>query len=521
MSTPTPDRPVTVSVAVPGTVPSDGYSYRLPTAVSDLAPSALIGHAVQVPFGRRQVIGVVIGEGDPGLATRDVTEVVGQVATPEWVETLGHVARRFVSPLSWVMRRAYPTGIEDLATPSSLPQAASRRGRRYLSAAPALSLFEVAAEAVAEAQARDPHGQVLVLCPTRTHVTALLRRLDGAERLTKEQLAMWQSGDIAVGVATRVAATWEGRCVTEVVVLDPEHPGHVEASQPYTNARDISILRSRITGSGVTLVGRLPDPASLWGGVRFKAVGSRTAGWPKVVGFTRSAGGGIHSALPPQARAVIERHGGSVAFVAHDRYTSLICRRCSTRLPSPGTCPTCNGDEVFATGWSAETLAPIAERIGAEVVDAMEIPSGAYDVLVVVDPDSTHSRPGDPGLASTRLVLRAAEAVGSDGLVVCTRLISGGYTQRLVNDHDIKAVAQRAWRAAEDTGEPPHRREVWVSSARPISRPNIDGTRVHGPHRGADGYVLAVVCDDRHLDAVKAWVGRLRESGTRLRVKVR
>jgi primosomal protein N' (replication factor Y) (superfamily II helicase) len=88
------------------------YTYRVPEALADL----VVGEAVLVEFGRRQALGIVVGEAiaDPSIAARPLTDRVradGPLLPPLSLGLARWIAETYLAPASLVIRSFLPPGL--------------------------------------------------------------------------------------------------------------------------------------------------------------------------------------------------------------------------------------------------------------------------------------------------------------------------------------------------------------------------------------------------------------------------
>jgi primosomal protein N' (replication factor Y) len=88
------------------------YTYRVPDALADLA----VGEAVLVEFGRRQALGIVMGEAtaDPLIAARPLTDRVradGPLLPPLSLGLARWIAETYLAPTTLVIRSFLPPGL--------------------------------------------------------------------------------------------------------------------------------------------------------------------------------------------------------------------------------------------------------------------------------------------------------------------------------------------------------------------------------------------------------------------------
>ncbi len=103
---------VEVAVDVAGGAGDRAYTYRLPPSLADLGA----GEAVLVEFGRRQALGVILGDAEPPeeIAAKPVAARVrsdGPLLPPLQVALVRSVARHYLAPLALVVRAALPPGM--------------------------------------------------------------------------------------------------------------------------------------------------------------------------------------------------------------------------------------------------------------------------------------------------------------------------------------------------------------------------------------------------------------------------
>jgi hypothetical protein len=497
-------------------------SYRVPAALD-----VSVGDAVEVPFGKRPAAsGLVVGPGDPLKATRDVVRVWGQRIHPGDLAVAASIAERHMSNLAAVASRLAPRdGKGDAAVdagecalaPGAVVDVGDMVANKYLLRSPSTSASRLAAGAAARLAA---DGQVLVLCPTRALAKAVAASFTSGAALLDEPGAWsgFRSGTVTVGVGTRTAALWSPQVLAGIVVVEEDHPGHVEARLPYTNARDVAVARARARGVPVTLTGMCPTGAGLGAGVKAVAVGEA---------LTLTVVPASGRALPGRALAAVAtalRVGRDVVVVAPARAARRACGTCRVTRPctvcdQPGcahggtaACERCGSVEVRRVGWDPVRVAA-ALPAGVKVVAPGETLKGRCDLLVVLDADGPARRPGlEPDAAVGRALLHAAQ----------THLGPGGELLAVADDvehpalvalgESSVALAKLVWAGAKSALLPPFGRLVSVQVAAP-KPPPVTGWpgQVLGPRAGArpGEWEILVRCSDVDLDALRPHLARL------------
>lgn len=536
-------------------------------ALSYIVPEDLtvrLGDAVHVPFGTRELHGVVIGLGRPERATREVIRVYGKRAAEAEISLAAALAKRHYSDLVAIATRLSPrsgrghgpldAGDVVLAPLPRLtyPKLADSVTRRFLVRAPLVDPSVLAAHEAERLAAASPSAQVLVLCPTVELVDAVCARfVSGAARVdTKMEKGAWRGfaeGSVKVAVGTRAAALYSASDLAGIVVVEEDHPGHLEAMQPYTNARDVAAARSSVLGIPLVLVGSNPTPAGL--GAKVKAVPVGTKGdWPRMRLVDRSEFAPDSRLVPPPLAAMISRaakSGVKPLVLSQSRKATRRCTRCGLERPctectsstcrhqEQAPCTRCESTAVRMIGWDAKRL---SQLLGNEVEalpakDLVEyahaqsqLPPGEQTprLVVVFDVDAALSSPSlAPEALASHLLLTAARAAGRGGQVaVLTSDPSHPLLQDLCQQRDQLAAAKRSWDAAKDAGLPPFGRLVTVrtgqeSAPRTASWP---GT-VYGPRRAGSEWEVLVKLDDPDLEALRPHLERLRRGG-KVRVTV-
>lgn len=524
-------------------------------ALSYLVPRGMnvdIGDAVQVPFGKRTKVGLVVGEGDPDKATRPIAKRHGPRSGPGEVAAAQQLARRHFVDLARMAPRLGPTSGKG-ATPvddSDVELACDTtfadtidipddHRRRYLLRAPLVDPAHLAAWDAARIH-EATGGQVLILCPSVALVTRVLKSFEsGARRLdTKASYGAWKgfrAGTVTIGVGTRRAALYAGANVTGVVVVEEAHPGHVERSMPYTHARTVAALRADEADLHLTLIGNRPSPPSLGLKVRVHPVDGD--GWPDVTVVDRST-------LPPERRTEPSKvlraarraaEQGTPASVVVERLEAIRrCDGCSTPRTCPscertgraqstcrhplGRCQRCGSERTWVAGWDEPRVRELFARNRVQVrpVTFLDL-QDAHDLgtVIVMDIDRALTRSGfDPEKMPAQLLLSAAQAAGPGGrLVVCTSDASKPLVADLLVNRDPVAAAKRVWESAKGHGYPPFSTMVTVSSPRkPVGVGQWPG-RVFGPKRRGSEWEAVVLLDHDELDRFEPVARQLRSRG--------
>ncbi|MDQ3447906.1 MAG: primosomal protein N' [Chloroflexota bacterium] len=184
-------RRVEVAVDASGVPGGQSFTYHLPPGpeLGGVGP----GDAVLVPYGRRQVVGVVLGEGDPtsDRATKPVlARIHGEPLLPPLQARLAaFVARYYLAPPGMVVRAMLPPGLLERAElvacrptlDSSADQGDTPAMPETKEGSPTASPDDPCASLVSRIDAAGPQGIAVDLLPADPDRAALLRTLRQAE----------------------------------------------------------------------------------------------------------------------------------------------------------------------------------------------------------------------------------------------------------------------------------------------------------------------------------------------------
>jgi len=514
-------------------------SYLLPAGVW-VQP----GDALVVPFGSRTVLGTAVRSGDLGKATKSVHGIVGARSTPVEVDlalavTTSHfctdvAALSRLSPrrhLTSVPAGGFPQLLQATATLGKLPS--SDAARRLYLRHPATRGEPVA---VAEALRLAQNGQVLVLCPTLDSVQEVLDLLEGpVVRLDAQapagHWAAFAAGKATIGVGTRSSALYHAPDLAGIVVVDEDHPGHLEAASPRTHARDIASARARARKVSLTLISALPSPQALHATTVVLTVG-RAAQAPRMLCIDRARLDPHQGSIPTAVQAALSRAvraGRSPVLVAPHQETLRRCvtcghpRACTTceettcRHADRTPCPRCSSsDGVRTSGWSPRRLSALVDK-NVRVITS----SGLDDVqdaglVVIFDIDRALGRVELIAQdTAARLLVSAARAAGESGTVMVGTLDTAQPLLReLVNGRGFLPHARRCLAAAKKADLPPFARlvSIAVSCTKAPSTAGVPG-QISGPSLRSGQWQMLIRIPAGQLGTLASFVARMRRRG--------
>jgi primosomal protein N' (replication factor Y) len=243
-------------------LPRERYTYAIP---DDLDGQIVPGIRVEVPFGRRSLMGLVVArlESSDHEETRSISSIVDDrpVLDAARLELAEWIAARYCAPLAEVLRAMLPKGVR-----ASRPTSRSRRGPRSESAAlrAARDLETVAAPELNEAQvaalapllegvAAHAHRRVLLHGVTGSGKTEVyLAAIDAAIAAGRQAIVMVPEIALTPQMIRRFAARFPGRlAVIHSALTDAER------AREWQRARSADV--DVVVGSRSSVFAPLPD----------------------------------------------------------------------------------------------------------------------------------------------------------------------------------------------------------------------------------------------------------------------
>jgi primosomal protein N' len=499
------------------------------------------GDAVTVPFGKSQRHGLVLGPAaTPEKATRGILLRLGERVDPLDMSLAFSLAEKhFAAPYQVAARLSPAAGrnsapidpgpLRLVARPKDLSLPVPPRNwreRTYLRP-PCADPARIGA---LEALRLSAGGQVLVVCPTVALVERTLAEFEsGAARLDSKARAGawngWRSGSVAVGIGTRASALYSASTLAGIVVLEEEHPGHLESSLPYTHSRDVARLRASAHSIPLTLVSASPTASGMHGS-KVLTIPSATSLWPRVRLYDKND---IHPSMrqiPPALLAAVGKSTIPVVALCETRQSRRVCVRCGDARPCVSCssfckhpeltpCPRCSSKGIRWSGFDAARIRQTL--VGAEPLTLAELSAlpPASRTVVVLSGDALLSLPGlAPLHGSASSFTRLAEAAGPGGSLLIPTSYPDHPVLRALAGRDLTPVLREVWSSARAEGMPPfgHLVTVRLGWKRPPRTSDWPGT-VLGPRRVAGEWEVLVQVSSADLPLLRSHLEAVRRRG--------
>lgn len=526
-----------VNVLVDGFAYLGPLSYGVPGGLS-VSP----GDAVEVPFGKQQKTGLVIGPGSDSKATRDVIQRYGERTTDTDLETAKLVATEQASRLQMLHSRLAPKsgkGANPLSVSSELvtpiPEhlftQESHSDRRQLLTLMNEPLVGSEKLAVSEARRLSETGQALILCPSVASVERVLSYIeDGAVRLDAKarrgDWAAFRAGTAPVGVGTRTAAWYSPKALEAIIVVDEHHPGHREHTAPRHHARDVAIARAKAYDAALVLISRNPSPVAMGCGTRVYQVGftDQSPGWPEVVVHDETKDPVRTNDLPYTLEGeALALKDTNPPLVVVSGYKTQRCVSCFADMRPGKNCLDCGSKYSRTMGWDKER---VHQLYGEEVQVALphEVSTFKNAGLVII-PEYTSMLMRselDPYRHASDVLLAASAAAGPAGKVVAVvRDPSHPVLKILLENKDQLGIARRRYKTAQRLNLPPFGKLATVQVLRK-TLPDMTGWpgTLHGPAEIKGGWEFLVRCQKSDLPALRGKLDELRKRKVKLKYHI-
>jgi primosomal protein N' len=391
--------------------------------------------------------------------------------------------------------------------------------------------------AALEAERLAARGQVLVLAPTvRLLEDVLAEFTSGAARLDSKARAGswngWRSGGVRVGIGTRSAAFYSARTLAGIVVVEDEHPGHMESSLPYTNARDIAKRRAALHRCPCTFISAAPSPSAM-ASSKVLTLPDAKRFWPQVQIVPRSADPVSDRSAVSRLKGIVDRSDLPVVAIVEARPSRRVCTRCGDPRPCSDCdtfcthrettpCPRCATFGVRWSGWDrARTSATLPGVRAVTFSELVQLPTTPHMVLFP-GVDSLLAAPSlSPLHDASSALLRVAECAGIGGRLVLVTDNPDHAAVRALRLRDCLNLSKEVWDAARTGGLPPfgHLVTVRVGREKPPRTDRWPG-RVFGPRRRDKEWEVLVKVTASELVELRGHLDSLRSRGkTRIRVE--
>lgn len=250
------------------------YDYIVPEKFS---PEVQIGVRVQIPFGTRQVEGIVVNRIDNATRSGQIkvlTKVLSPhpIATKASLELIDCISQKFACNPWEIIRSAIPPRVANVdKTFKSAPQPSKtnrRNSEEFVQLVPFVEPHAQVADYISSVQ---PDGSVLVVAPDESDVDRIIANLircnfpvlkltsamSREERYRNYLLAMNTDKCVVVGTRSAVFAPVSG--LSTIIVFRESSIDHFEVRSPGWNSKSIAQERVQLEGINFLMLGFSPS----------------------------------------------------------------------------------------------------------------------------------------------------------------------------------------------------------------------------------------------------------------------
>ena len=354
----------------------EAFDYEVPEKFSSLVRT---GVRVQVPFGSREVEGIVI-ERTPQSEASAKMKAISRVLSPHPVATsaslqlIAQVAKEWAANPWDIIRSAIPpriAGVDKSHLPSE-QALVTRQAKGEISyyafqphVDPALSVAKLAIDALS-------HGSVLLVAPDERDIKAIVESLSSvrsqvlridsgvsrSERYSSFLRALCDGNHIVIGARNAVFAPMPAG--STIILFKESSPDFYEMRAPGWNARDVAMMRNSIDAAPVMLCGYVPslDVAALIDNKRVRYLNSSSR--LNVKAFSSADSSLLPGRIFTEIRASVK--SGPVLFVLPRKgyANAVLCAHCK----NIAAC-VCGG-KLFLTSKSAQPSCRICGQVDGD-----------------------------------------------------------------------------------------------------------------------------------------------------------
>lgn len=265
------------------------YDYSIPLEFLD---QTNIGVRVQVPFGGREVEGLVlsVNEGSNVGGLKPLSRVLSpiSVASENLLNLIATVARAWAANPYDLIRSAIPPRVASVEKEKwqieEMVDSSTKERREYLQLPSHRNPYEALSDLIRK---RNSKGSILIILPDtrsiarlhalQTDSIILDSSLDRSDRYRNFLRAKYSRNNLVIG--TRSAVFADIPDLLEIIVFDEGSEHLFEQRSPGWNARDVALIRSKIQKIDFVAVGFAPSAELARqiesGEVRFRSTKSR------------------------------------------------------------------------------------------------------------------------------------------------------------------------------------------------------------------------------------------------------
>ena len=314
------------------------YDYSIP---SQLIDHVSIGVRVQVPFGGREVEGLILGIADGSAigGLKPISKVISSIsiASPDLLSLIEEVAQAWAANPYDLIRSAIPPRVasveKEIWIEPEIKRISTQERGEFLQLPSHRNPFEALSELIAKQSGK---GSLLVIVPDSRSISRLISlnpdalvldsSLDRTDRYRNFLHAKYSTENLVIG--TRSAVFADIPDLAQIILFDEGSEHLFEQRTPGWNARDVALIRAKLQKIDLLAVGFAPSAEVARqiesGEIKFRATKSRV----NVESFQQEFQELLPGRIIPAIRSALKI--GPVLFLASRKgYAQAIsCSKC-------------------------------------------------------------------------------------------------------------------------------------------------------------------------------------------------
>ncbi len=265
------------------------YDYSIP---SQLIDQVSIGVRVQVPFGGREVEGLILGIADGSAigGLKPISKVISSIsiASTDLLSLIGEVAQAWAANPYDLIRSAIPPRVasveKEIWIEPEIKRISTKERREFLQLPSHRNPLEALSELIGKQSGK---GSLLVIVPDSRSITRLKSlnpdalvldsSLDRTDRYRNFLQAKYSTENLVIG--TRSAVFADIPDLVQIIIFDEGSEHFFEQRTPGWNARDVALIRAKLQKVDFLAVGFAPSAEVARqiesGEIKFRATKSR------------------------------------------------------------------------------------------------------------------------------------------------------------------------------------------------------------------------------------------------------
>ncbi len=265
------------------------YDYSIP---SQLIDQVSIGVRVQVPFGGREVEGLILGIADGSAigGLKPISKVISSIsiASTDLLSLIGEVAQAWAANPYDLIRSAIPPRVasveKEVWGAPEIKRVSTKERREFLQLPSHRNPLEALSELIGKQSGK---GSLLVIVPDSRSITRLKSlnpdalvldsSLDRTDRYRNFLQAKYSTESLVIG--TRSAVFADIPDLVQIIIFDEGSEHFFEQRTPGWNARDVALIRAKLQKVDFLAVGFAPSAEVARqiesGEIKFRATKSR------------------------------------------------------------------------------------------------------------------------------------------------------------------------------------------------------------------------------------------------------